>query len=156
MYKSTIARFKLLISQKEHAKECFKCSRDIRIPRVVMELAAKLQLNSKEKFSVDELVTRNPIVNKFILVSRWKDQIVDNPSIPSDSNLGELSTHWWRRFNDTTTTIPSIITSTPTPPTTSSIASHCQSPAIMVVPEEACQRTLPTIVVAPDHRCQLT
>ena len=56
------------LNHQEIAKESFhQLSGKIHIPRMVMELAAKLQLNSKETILVEELVNKNPIINEFIV-----------------------------------------------------------------------------------------
>ena len=103
-------------NHQEIAKESFhQLSGKIHIPHVVIELAAKLQLNSKETILVKELVNKNPIIDEFIIRLHWKDQIINDCSIPSNTNLGKLPTHWWTRFATTITSMPST-TDTAAPP----------------------------------------
>ena len=115
-------------NHQEIAKESFhQLSGKIHIPHMVMELAAKLQLNSKKMISVEELVNKNPIIDEFIIRLRWKDQIVDDCSIPSDTNLGKLPTHWWTRLATTTSIPPTTNTAAPPnnpPPEASSFTGH--------------------------------
>jgi hypothetical protein len=73
-----------------------------------MELAVKFQIKSPDKISLDEVLNKNPLVDDFISRSRWKSHIVQDTSIPSDADLGDVSTQWWTRFQATT--------SLPTPP----------------------------------------
>ena len=77
------------------------------IPRVVMEHAMKFHLKSKDEITVDEVLSKNNIVNQFLDMSSRKKQMIDKSTIPVDIALGESSTHWWTRFNAAAMPIPS-------------------------------------------------
>jgi hypothetical protein len=107
-------------SQQNEAKKCFMqhSSGNIRIPRIVMELAVKLLLKSKYEIPLDEVVGEDTIIDEFIAQSHWKDQINNNSNIPVDIGIGEPSTHWWTRFNSTAASISSTTVITDIPPET--------------------------------------
>lgn len=68
-----------------------------------MELAVKFQIKAPDQISLDEIFDKNPLVDDFIAKSRWKPHIIRDTSVPSDANLGHISTHWWNQF------LPSVV-----------------------------------------------
>jgi hypothetical protein len=141
-------------SQQNKAKKCFiqHSSGNIRIPQIVMELAVKLLLKSKEEIPLDEVIGEDTIVNKFIAQSHWKDQIDDNSNIPVDIGIGEPSTHRWTRFNATTTPISSttIITDI-LPATATTVPSNTIAKPVA---EEIQWKKLPIVVMPVGQKCQ--
>jgi hypothetical protein len=67
-----------------------------------MELAVKLQIKPPAQISLDEVLKKNSLVDDFIARSRWKSHMVQDSSIPSDADLGDISTQWWTRFQAAT------------------------------------------------------
>jgi hypothetical protein len=124
-----------------------------------MELVAKFHIKSKEEITVDEVLGKNKSVDQFLNMSQRKEQMIDKLSIPADITLGESSTHWWTRFNSTTTSIPSTSSTIPasasaappatsitTPSTITTPATPTTSP-IVVPPQEPQHMRLPTIKI---------
>jgi hypothetical protein len=134
-------------SQHNGAKKCFMqhSSGNIRIPQIVMELAVKLLLKSKDEIPLDEVVGEDTIIDEFIAQSHWKDQINNNSNIPVDIGIGEPSTHWWTRFNSTAAPISSTTIITDIPPTTATaVPSNTVAEPIT---EEIQWKKLPTVVM---------
>ena len=55
----------------------------------------------KEVITPDQIFGKSQVVSKFLPWSVWKDHIVSNSSIPSNTELGDSTTHWWKRFQST-------------------------------------------------------
>lgn len=72
--------------------------RPVQIPCIVAKMASKFQLSSAEKITLDEIFGENNVVNQFLCKVVWKDNIVSNSSIPADADLGNSTTHWWKKF----------------------------------------------------------
>jgi hypothetical protein len=139
------------ITQQEKAKEWFiKRSSDMRIPRIVMELAAKFHIKSKEEITVDEVLSKNESVDQFLDMSRRKEQIIDKSSIPADIALGESSTHWWTRFNSTTTSIPSTPSAVPASASAAPPATSITTPSTIAAP--ATPTTSPIVIPPQEPR----
>jgi hypothetical protein len=64
-----------------------------------MKLAAKFKLKSEAEISLEELLADNPVVNTFIQKCVWRESIVENTAIPSNTDLLDVSTHWWTAFD---------------------------------------------------------
>ena len=71
------------------------------IPRVVAEMAAKFQMWPKEEITSDQIFGKSDVINQFLCQAVWKDNLVSNLSIPSNTKLGNSTTHWWKRFQST-------------------------------------------------------
>lgn len=127
----------------------------MKIPCIVIELASKLQLTSKEVISIEELISKNSIINEFIIESQWKHQVIENSSILDNINLGKLVTHWWTGFTIPTPGIPPVIAVPPiqttavTPPLASTIINAASMSIDSIAITEEHQKRLPTIKVMP-------
>lgn len=102
-------------------------------------MAAKFQMWPKEVIILDQIFGKSQVVSKFLPQSVWKDHIVSDSSIPPNTELGDSTTHWWKRFQST-----GLIPPRPPKPATTTTTSADRLPA----------NQLPSTGIQPlRHRC---
>ena len=69
-------------------------------------MAAKFQMWPKEEITSGQIFGESDVVNQFLRQAVWKDNLVSNLSIPSNTELGDSTTHWWKRFRSTNLVSP--------------------------------------------------
>ena len=67
----------------------------------MLDMAVKFQMWPKEVIIPDQILGESQVVSKFLPRSVWKDHIVSDSSIPPNTELGDSTTHWWKRFQST-------------------------------------------------------
>ena len=93
----------------------------------------------KEVIILDQIFGKSQVVSKFLPQSVWKDHIVSDSSIPPNTELGDSTTHWWKRFQST-----GLIPPRPPKPATTTTTSADRLPA----------NQLPSTGIQPlRHRC---
>ena len=90
----------LKISFETSARICLQRP-GIQIPHIVLDMAAKFQMWPKEVITPDQIFGESQVVSKFLPQSVWKDHIVSDSSIPPNTEFGDSTTHWWKRFQST-------------------------------------------------------
>lgn len=71
---------------------------DVKIPRIIIKLAAKFKLKSEDDISLEELLAESPVIDTFIQRCIWRDSIIEDSAIPDNVDLLGVSTHWWKTF----------------------------------------------------------
>ena len=64
-------------------------------------MAAKFQMWPKEEITSNQIFGKSDVVNQFLHQAVWKDNLVSDLSIPPNTELGDSTTHWWKRFQST-------------------------------------------------------